>query len=359
MNKNNQPKIPQSKYNQSRQSQVQSLPEMHSLLDVMEDGAEYQSLLKYKAVNINHTEILRALAELAKITGRYTICYSSNFINSKIKEDSSINNTDELPFNEMINKVPPDVKEIDIVLITPGGSGEQVARFVDKLRPRFDTVRFILPYAAMSAGTIFVMSGDEIIMTSGSYIGPIDPQIMSKNGQLLPAQSLNVLISDIQERGEKKRLANQQPDWTDIVILRDIDPRAIGNTKMMSNFSIQLVKNYLQQYKFKNWDRHTSTGQPVTPEEKEQRALEIATNLCEHSFWKTHSRGITREVAWRDCKIKITHSESITNLDRAIKRMWAVLWFFFENSPLYKMFVSEHYLIMRNDLELLQKMQKP
>ena len=336
-----------------------TLPETRSLLDVMEDGAEYQSILKYKPVGIDQTEITKAIAELSTTTGRYTLCYCANFINPKIKEDSSINHTDELPFNELINKVPTSVREIDIVLVTPGGSGEQVAKFVDKLRPRFDSVRFILPYSAMSAGTILVMSGDEIIMTSGSYIGPIDPQIQGKDGRLLPAQSLNVLISDIQERGQKKLAANQKPDWTDILIMKDIDPREIGNTKMMSDFSIQLVKNYLQQYKFKSWVNHTSTGQPVTPQEKEQRALEIATNLCAHSFWKTHSRGITREAAWTECKIKITHSESIANLDRSIKRLWAVLWYFFENTSIYKIFVSPQYLLIKNDPELLSKMIKP
>jgi hypothetical protein len=354
---NKKQQIPPSRYNQPRS--MPALPETRSLLDVMEDGSEYQSLLKYKPVDINQSEIQRAIEELSAVSGKYSVIYCSNFINSRIKEDISINNGDELPFIEMINKVPTEIREIDIVLVTPGGSAEQVARFVDKLRPRFDVVRFILPYAAMSAGTIFAMSGDDIVMTSGAYLGPIDPQIPGKDGMFLPAQSLNVLISDIQQRGQAKIAAGQSPDWTDILIMNNINPREIGNTKMMSDFAIDLVKNYLQTYKFKSWVTHSSTGAAVTPPERAQRALEVAKNLFEHSFWKIHSRGITREVAWAECKIKIIHPETIPHLDRVIKRLWAVIYFFFENSSIFKIFMSRHYQFLRNDTDLLAKLIKP
>ena len=76
----------------------------------------------------------------------------------------------------MISTVPAATTELDIVLVTPGGLANQVSKFVNKLRPRFDNVSFIIPNMCMSAGTIFAMSGDEIIMNPSSHIGPIDPQ---------------------------------------------------------------------------------------------------------------------------------------------------------------------------------------
>ena len=36
----------------------------------------------------------------------------------------------------------------------------------------------------MSAGTIFIMAGDEIIMSNQSQIGPVDPQVRTKSGNL-------------------------------------------------------------------------------------------------------------------------------------------------------------------------------
>lgn len=50
---------------------------------------------------------------------------------------------------------------------------------------------------AMSAGTIFCMSGDELIMDEAAFIGPIDPQVPSRNGMYVPAQSLMTLIDEI------------------------------------------------------------------------------------------------------------------------------------------------------------------
>jgi hypothetical protein len=47
-------------------------------------------------------------------------------------------------------------------------------------------------------------------------------------------------------------------------------------------------------------------GNPVTKEQRRQRANEIANQLCKHSLWNTHDHGITREIAWEVCKLKIT-----------------------------------------------------
>ena len=73
----------------------------------------------------------------------------------------------------------------------------QVDKFVNALRARFKVVSFILPNVAMSAGTIFIMSGDEIIMHARSFFGPIDPQVPNKDGVFVPAQTLRALIDDI------------------------------------------------------------------------------------------------------------------------------------------------------------------
>ena len=74
----------------------------------------------------------------------------SNVVNSNVRAVTSIEYGDDLPFSELINSVPIEEKNIDIILVTPGGSGTQVAKFVDKLRPRFENVSFIIPDIAMS-----------------------------------------------------------------------------------------------------------------------------------------------------------------------------------------------------------------
>lgn len=202
----------------------------------------------------------------------------------------------------------------------------------------------------MSAGTIFSMSGDEIIMTKQSHIEPIDPQVRNVHGEFVPAQSILTLIDDIKFRGEEELKKGKQPIWSDLQILKNIDPKDIGNAISHSNYSIQIVEQYLFNYKFRTWTTHSSTGLPVTDDDKTKRANEIASLLCKHSEWKNHGHAISREVAWDVCKLRITHAEEIGGLERAIRRMWAFFYWVFENTAVAKIFVSQNYCLIRNEL---------
>lgn len=348
------PSIPNQAARTPNTTQPVPTPAPLSFLDAMVDGREFESLLKFKNVTVNFAAEIRAsLKEIANIRQRPVIVYVSNIVNQNIKAQIAIDYSDDLPFTELVNTIPGDFKNIDIILVTPGGSGTQVAKFVDKLRPRFDHVTFILPNMCMSAGTMFALAGDDLIMSNNSHIGPIDPQVLSREGRYVPAQSIITLIDEIKLRGTAAMKAGGQPDWTDLQILRLIDPKDIGAAINASKYSVEIVANYLENYKFKTWSHHSSTGAPVTPKERKQRAEEIANQLCDHGLWKSHGRGITREEAEATCRLKITHAESIPGLDRAIKRFWALCYWAFENTPIYKTFVSEYYALFRNDKTLI------
>lgn len=321
------------------------------LVDYLEDGREFESLLRDDRRELNVSAELRvALAEITRLRQRPTVCYLSNIFNSGIKASRSIDYSDDLPFSEMIGCADATSKSIDVVVVTPGGSAEQVTRFVDCLRARFNHVTFILPNAAMSAGTILALSGNEVIMDERGYIGPIDPQVPNAKGMFVPAQSLLTLIKSIQERGAALLKTGQQPDWTDLQILRHVDARDIGNALNASNYSVELVESYLVNYKFHDWTTHSSDGRPVTEEDKKVRAREIATLLCDHSLWKTHSRGITRDLAWSECRIRVTHPEDIEGLHRALRRFWAIAYYVFDKTSIFKLFLSDNYCIIRTQL---------
>lgn len=204
------------------------------------------------------------------------------------------------------------------------------------------------------AGTIFAMSGDDIIMTGSSYIGPIDPQVRNKDGAMVPAQSILTLLEDIRERG-KQAIANKQPiDWADVQILNRMDHKELGSAVNASDYSIDLVQNFLQKYKLKNWTEHESTGDPVSEEERKDAAIKIAKQFCNHKFWKSHARGITRDTAWAECKLKIISSEDIEGLDSAIRKYWAAVYFLFEKGGLVKMYLSKDYSLFRQKQVLKQ-----
>lgn len=325
-------------------------PKVTSLLDIMEDGKEYASILGLQNVEIDlRNELLRSIDEISSIRKRPLICYVSNVVNSNITQSISIDNSDDAPFLEMVRNINSSEKSIDILLVTPGGSAETVAFLVNQLRARFDNIAFILPYMAMSAGTIFCMSGDELIMDESAFFGPIDPQVPSKNGRYVPAQSISTLIADIQNRGQEQLNKGLQPNWTDIQILRNLDAKEIGNAINASKLSTDLVSKYLETYKFKYWTKH-SDGSDVTPEQRKKRAAEIADQLCNHSLWLSHSSRISRTMAHDTCKLKITHPETVDGLARAIKRFWALMCFALENTLTTKVFASSNYTLFRNEV---------
>lgn len=325
---------------QKQKKQMVQAPKVSSsLLDVMVDGREFESLLHFQLVGVNFlNELRRSIQELESVRGNYVISYVANVIKPK-KTSVSIDNGDDLPFSEMVRSVPAEVKEIDLVLVTPGGYASQVAKFVNTLRPRFERVNFIILNMAMSAGTIFSMSGDEIVMSAESYLGPIDPQTRNKDNQFVPYQSILTLLEEIKTRGEKRIADGEKPEWADLEILRNLDPKEVGNAISASQYSIKLVNEFLYKYKFKHWTVH-SNDEAVTDEEKGERSKEIAELLCNHGEWKIHGHAINRDEAWDVCKLKITHTESIENLPRAIRRMWATYYWIFENSLVAKVYIS-------------------
>lgn len=342
--------IPNKKASTTNQNVGNPLPKQ-SVLDKMIDGREFESLLSHKFTNVNILdEIRRSIAEIKAVRGNEVVCYVTNVV-KQTNVSVSIDYQDDLPFTELINTLPSATKELDIVLVSPGGLSNQVVKFVAKLRPRFERVNFIILNMAMSAGTIFALSGDEIIMTHSANIGPIDPQIRKPDGQFVPAQSILNLIQEIKERGDIAIGAGKSPSWSDLTLLKNIDPKEIGYAISGTKYSETLVEDYLYNYKFKTWKKHSSNGKEVSDEEKRNRSKVISQLLANHSKWNNHGHAITREDAWDVCQLKITHAETI-NLDSEMRRMWALFYWAFENTSMAKIFVSDFYCLIRNDIQI-------
>lgn len=318
-----------------------------SLLDRMEDGNEYGSIVSLVPQQADLVpEVRRALAEIEAIRGRPCICYLANVVREV--PDTSIVASDHLPFSEMVGRIDASAKEVDVLLATPGGSGEQVTLFVDALRARFERVEFLIPYKAMSAGTLWSLSGDKIWMDDRAFLGPIDPQVPGRDGRYVPAQSLLTLLNMIQQEGEKARQKGGQPPWSYVVLLREMDQRQLGAVITASQYVITMASEFLAKYKFKTWEMHKSTSTPVTPQDRLSRAFEAASALCSHDRWKAHGHAITRDVVWRELRVEIDHPETVQGLSRALRRMWALCYYVFDKGALCKMMLSQNYVFARN-----------
>lgn len=188
---------------------------------------------------------------------------------------------------EVIEDLSYDDKKKDKLLVmitTGGGDALVVERIVNLLRHHYREVNFIIPDYAYSAGTIFCMSGDNIYMDYYSALGPIDPQIQNKDGKLVPALGYLDKIRELLEKAENGTLTEAE-----FLILKDFDLAEIRAYEQAKELTIDLLKEWLVNYKFKNWNEH-SDGKKVTRSEKIRVAESIAAELNNHEKWKAHGR---------------------------------------------------------------------
>lgn len=333
----------------NRVQQHPMIQQVPSLLDVMVDGREYVSIidkLPLPGANLLD-EVQRAVADIAAIRGRPCIVYSGNVVKND-SGTSGVDQSDDLPFQEVVTSIPADQTKVDILLSTRGGSGQQIARFVDRLRPRFDEVDFLIPSYCFSAGTLFALSGDHIWMTPGACLGPIDPQVPSSTGRFVPAQALKVLVEQCRVEGEEAMKKGQQVPWTAVQIINTIDKRELGDAITATAYATTLAAEYICKYKFKHWVEHGSSGKPVTDAERKARALEIAKQLASHETWKSHSHAISREVLVKQTKLQINHPAQ--DLQRALARAWGLMTYIYERTPIVKLIFSENYRYAKQDI---------
>ena len=200
------------------------------------------------------------------------------------------------------------------MLRTPGGSVETTDRLVTTVRHHYRTVNFVVPDLAMSAGTIFCMSGDRIYMDYASSLGPIDPQVMATDGSgWIPALGYLDKVDEIMKK--------QDLTPADVVFLRSLDLAKLALYEQARDLSIDLLKAWLVKYKFKDWNLHRTTdpGTSVTLEQKTERAAEIAAALSDHKRWFSHGRALNIEKL-KQLRIDIDDYSADERLSDAIRK---------------------------------------
>ena len=227
-------------------------------------------------------------------------------------------NIGPLPANVFLNLVEDLQKDsmkhdtLFVILTTNGGSAEMVERYVNILRHHYLEINFIVPDYAYSAGTIFCMSGDSIYMDYFSVLGPIDPQVLNKEGKYIAALGYLDKVNEFVVKAANGNLTNAELIW-----MKEIDLGELRSFEQARDLTIDLLKKWLVVYKFKSWNQHRN-GNQVTLAEKQQRAEEIAKELSDNKVWKSHGKGITI-LELTNLKLKIEDYSNNQNLRSLIR----------------------------------------
>jgi hypothetical protein len=130
------------------------------------------------------------LHNLSTQTKRTSICYMTAFTVVKPPVPSlfhSIIDQDIQGFMTCSKGVGKD--GLNLIVHTPGGDYEATKRIITYLHETYKHIRVYIPHMAMSGGTLFACSSDEIFMGPYSSIGPTDPQVFL-DGNYIPVDAL-------------------------------------------------------------------------------------------------------------------------------------------------------------------------
>jgi hypothetical protein len=199
----------------------------------------------------------------------------------------------------------PRKHKLTIIITTLGGYIEIVQRMVDTVRHHYKIVEFIVPNYAYSAGTVFVMSGDKIHMDYYSRLGPIDPQVETKDGRSVPALGYLKQWERLLEKAQSGDISLPEVQ----LMIQRFDQAELYQYEQARELSISLLEDWLAKYKFKNWIVTKSRKLTVTPAMRKRRAKEIAEELNNTDRWHTHGYGISMQVLQRKLKLIIDDFE--------------------------------------------------
>lgn len=226
----------------------------------------------------------------------------------------------DLVFRRALEELDQDRKHrLFIILDTAGGVVEIVERMVNATRHFYDEVHFVIPDRAMSAGTIFALSGDDIWMDYFSCLGPVDPQI-ERDGQLIPALSY---LSQYDRLNEKAN--NNELTTADVALLQKLDLGELHRFEQARELSRDLLISWLCKYKFKNWRRTETREIEVDEQFRRERAGEIADVLSDNERWHSHGRGIDLHTLKDTIGLKVKDLEEDAKLMEEIRKYHGLL----------------------------------
>ncbi len=106
------------------------------------------------------------------------------------------------------------------------------------------------------------------------------------------------------------------------LMIEGFDQAELYQYEQARELSVTLLKEWLVEYKFKNWTVTETNKHPVTAEMRRQRAEEIARALNDTDRWHSHGTGISMAILQRDLNLQIddldrdpTRSEQVKQYD--------------------------------------------
>ena len=220
-------------------------------------------------------------------------------------------------------------KRLCVLVETTGGYIEVVERIYSVFRKHYEHVIFVVPSFAYSAGTVLVLSGDEIYMDYYSVLGPIDPQVDDGEDRFVPGIGYLIKFNElVKQINADSAGTNTRAQLA--YLIKKFDPAKLFFIEQAQAHAIELLKEWLPKHKFKDWTVTETRKLPVTVSMKTTRADEIAQILGKPERWHSHGRGIgIRELMSDEIKVLVTNFGDDKKSNEAIRCYYDLLIDFF------------------------------
>ena len=277
----------------------------------------YQELHDYfKSLKTVNPYLLRreTMKRIEEATGRPLICYATKTHNRQQNEPTFIDDGDLTGFQDLVNSV--DGQQVDVFLISNGGSPESTERIVRLIRDKFESVRFVIPGNAFSAATLMCFAGDEILMDQAATLGPIDPQL---NG--VPARAIRRAIQELE-----KRLKQEGPGALTVYmpLIAKYDLHTLEICKSAQELSEELARCWLSTYMLKC-------------DEDDERVKKAVKSFASYDVHKSHGRSIDRAKA-AEFGLVVNNMETPELLAGLVRSLYNQYEIWFDKTTFFKMY---------------------
>jgi hypothetical protein len=264
-----------------------------------ENAARLRSPL-HEALNSIRYQRQDLIRKIEEETGRRLAVYFANTEHY----DAAVSPADIAPFQDVLFDCEGRC-DLDVLLQSPGGDIDSAEKLVYMIRERVSSLRILVVERAKSAGTLIALAADEILMSSTSELGPIDPQVtvFAADGRPLarPARSFLDGLEQI------KRSVATEGDLNPAYypLLSQLDPALLDFCDKAIRRSEQFAEKWLTTSMLK---------------EEPEKAKEIARRLTDVDQYRSHGMVID----WKEAREMGLRVSFRTSDDPLWRQLWSL-----------------------------------
>lgn len=255
----------------------------------------------YEALQSKRYQRQELIRRIEEKTGRRLAVYFANLGQS----DAGIFPGDIAPFQDILFDCE-GACDLDLLLQSPGGDIDSAEKLVYMIRERVRSLRIIVVERAKSAATLIALAADDILMSSTSELGPIDPQVTIFAADGRPLQRPARSFLDGLEQIKRSVAAEGELNSAYYPLLSQLDPALLDFCDKAIRRSEQFAEKWLVRFMLR---------------EDPERAHHIAKRLTDVEQYRSHGMVID----WREAT-EMGLKVSFLEMDDPL---WRQLWSLF------------------------------